>query len=343
MEEIEKVRLGVIGVGRIGKVHIENLVNRIPAVEVLEVADVDMDEAGRVAGKYRIPSHSTNHRNIMDRSDIDAIVICSSTDSHAQLIEEGAAAGKAVFCEKPIDLSLERIHKTLAVVKDSGVKLQIGFNRRFDANFSKAQEMVATGKIGQPHVLRITSRDPAPPPKDYILSSGGIFLDMTIHDFDMTRFLLRSEVKEVYARGEVLVDPVFKEADDWDTAVITLSFDNGAVGLIDNSRRAVYGYDQRVEVFGSDGMVTVGNETQDSHTYLDAGGDHSALPQYFFLERYMDSYREEMNAFIDSVRNDTDPPVTGHDGLMAVIIGLAAKKSAHENRPVAIEEILSHS
>jgi myo-inositol 2-dehydrogenase/D-chiro-inositol 1-dehydrogenase len=199
--------------------------------------------------------------------------------------------------------------------------------------------MVAIGKIGTPHILRITSRDPAPPPLEYVKVSGGIFLDMTIHDFDMARYLMGSEVTEVYAAGAVLVDPAIGEAGDLDTAITTLRFDTGAIGTIDNSRRAVYGYDQRVEVFGSAGMVAVSNNTPDTHVYSDAEGVHSARPLYFFLERYTESYIAELQAFVVCLRDDTPPPVTGLDGRIPVVMGLAAQKSYRENRPVRLDEI----
>jgi len=214
--------------------------------------------------------------------------------------------------------------------------MMVGFNRRFDPNFLKVYEMVKAGKVGEPHVLRITSRDPAPPPEEYIRASGGLFLDMTIHDFDMARYLMNSEVTEVYARATVLVDPVFEKAGDWDTAIVMLTFKNGALCAIDNSRQAVYGYDQRVEVFGSEGMVTVKNNTPDNHIYFDKKGTHSSLPFNFFMQRYTESYLNEMQVFVDSIKNDKQPPVTGKDGLAAVEIGLAAMKSVKENRAVKI-------
>jgi myo-inositol 2-dehydrogenase/D-chiro-inositol 1-dehydrogenase len=204
-------------------------------------------------------------------------------------------------------------------------------------------ETVKSGKVGVPHLLKITSRDPSPPPEEYIRSSGGLFLDMTIHDFDMARYLMSAEVTEVYAMANVLVDPVFQKAGDWDTAIVTLAFENGAMGTIDNSRKAVYGYDQRVEVFGSEGMIMAENKTPDSHVYFDRSGTHSSPPLNFFMERYVDSYLNEMHAFVDAVQANKPVPVTANDGLMAVVIGLAAAKSAKENRPVKLSELHSKS
>jgi myo-inositol 2-dehydrogenase/D-chiro-inositol 1-dehydrogenase len=334
-----KVNVGIIGAGRIGKLHAEHLAYRIPDANVLAIADIRLEAAERCAADLQIPAAYRDYRRILEDEGIEAVVICSSTDTHAQMIEEAAAAGKHIFCEKPIDFDLARIDRALEAVEKAGVKLQVGFNRRFDPNFKRVREMVAAGKIGVPHILRITSRDPAPPPIEYIKVSGGIFLDMTIHDFDMARYLIGSEVTEIYAAGGVMVDPEIGKAGDIDTAVITLRFENGAIGTIDNSRRAVYGYDQRVEVFGSEGMVAVSNNTPDTAVYSNAEGVHSSLPLFFFVERYTDSYIAEMRAFIECIQQDKTPPVTGIDGRIPVVMGYAARKSYEENRPVRLSEI----
>ena len=339
MSEKGDVTFGVIGAGRIGKIHAENLVTRILGVEVKAIADINLPAAQESARRLRIPNAYIDYHAILSDPSIEAVAICSSTDTHAHIIVEAAAAGKHVFCEKPIDHDLAKIDAGLQAVEKAGVKLQIGFNRRFDPNFRKVREMVAGGKIGKPHILRITSRDPAPPPASYIKGSGGIFLDMTIHDFDMARYLIGSEVREVYVAGGVMVDPQIGEAGDIDTAVITLQFENGTIGTIDNSRQAVYGYDQRVEVFGSGGMVTVLNNTPDTHIYSASDGVHSPKPLYFFLERYSESFVCEMKEFINSIRGDTPPPVSGLDGRIPVVIGMAAKKSYLERRPVLVREV----
>jgi len=252
---------------------------------------------------------------------------------------EAAAAGKHVFCEKPVDHSLVKIDKAIEAVKKAGVKSQIGFNRRFDPNFKKLRDLVQEGKIGDLHILRITSRDPAPPPAEYVKGSGGMFLDMTIHDFDMARYLSGSEVEEVYAAGGVMVDPAIGAAGDIDTAIITLKFANGAIGTIDNSRKAAYGYDQRAEVFGSGGMAATANNTPNSSVYSNAEGVYSEKPLYFFLERYMESFTAELRDFITAIREDKPTPVSVEDGLKPVIIAMAAKKSLEENRPVKLSEI----
>lgn len=339
MSTNQKIKIGVIGVGRIGKIHAENLATRVPDVELAAVADTNLAAAEEIAARFHVPVAVSDYHALLDDADLDAMAICSSTDTHAEIVVEAAAAGKHIFCEKPIDQNLDRIDEALAAVDRAGVKLQVGFNRRFDPNFRKVRETVAAGKIGTPHLLRITSRDPAPPPLEYVKVSGGIFLDMTIHDFDMARYLVGSEVTEIYVAGGVMVDPQIGEAGDIDTAVITLRFADGTIGTIDNSRKAVYGYDQRVEVFGSEGMVAVANNTPDTHVYSNAEGVHSSLPLYFFLERYSESFIAEMKEFVACVLNDTAPPVTGRDGRIPVVMAMAARKSYEENRPVALNEI----
>jgi myo-inositol 2-dehydrogenase / D-chiro-inositol 1-dehydrogenase len=333
------LRFGVIGAGRIGKIHASNLAGCIPGAQVTAIADPIYEAAQDLAGKLRGPRATADYHEILQDPIIDAVAICSSTNTHAAMMIEAARAGKHIFCEKPIAYDLARIDQALAAVKDAGVLLQIGFNRRFDPNFKKVREMVSAGQIGTPHILRITSRDPAPPPIEYIKVSGGIFFDMTIHDFDMARYLMGSEVEEVFAAGGVLVDPRIGEAGDIDTAVVTLRFENGAVGVIDNSRKAVYGYDQRVEVFGSEGVLMVNNETPDRHLYGDAAGMHAAKPLYFFLERYTQSFIDEMKQFVESVHLGTAPPVTGLDGRIPVVMAIAATRSLRENRPVKLCEI----
>jgi myo-inositol 2-dehydrogenase/D-chiro-inositol 1-dehydrogenase len=333
------VKLGVIGAGRIGRVHAEHLAHRIPEASVVAVADVAVEAAQKCAADLRIPAAFADYRAILDNPEIEAVVICSSTDTHARLIEEAAAAGKHIFCEKPIDYDLKKIDRALEAVTRAGVKLQIGFNRRFDPSFKRARDMVAEGKIGQPHIVRITSRDPAPPPIEYVRVSGGIFLDMTIHDFDMARYLAGSEVEQVYAAGGVLVDPRIGEAGDLDTVLVTLRYTTGALGSIDNSRRAVYGYDQRVEVFGSEGGIVVTNRVPDNAVYSNSAGVHSALPLYFFIERYSDAFVAEMSEFITCILDDRSPSVTGIDGRIPVVMGLAAGKSCREGRAVKLDEI----
>ncbi len=330
------VRIGVLGVGRIGRMHVRNLTAHVPEARVVAVADIVEEAARQVAAEHGIPDAYGDPRYVIERPDVDAVFICTSTDTHAALIEQAAQAGKHIFCEKPLDLDVERIRQVLRVVDEAGVKLQVGFQRRFDPSFRRARDLIAAGKIGEPHILRITSRDPAPPPLAYIKVSGGIFLDMTIHDFDMSRFLLGDEPEEIFATGGVLIDPAIGEAGDLDTAVITLRFRKGTLATIDNSRKAVYGYDQRVEVFGSEGMVAVGNRTPDYVLHADAAGVHTSKPVYFFIERYTEAYIEEAKAFVQAIREDKPTPVDGRDGLIPVIMGHAAWESYRNRAPVRI-------
>lgn len=335
----DSIRFGVIGAGRIGKIHARNLATCVPGARVIAIADPLYDAACDLAGQLRVPLATADYLEVINHPEIDAVAICSSTNTHARMIIEAAQAGKHIFCEKPIAYDLAVIDEALSAVEKAGVLLQIGFNRRFDPNFKKVREMVAAGKIGEPHILRITSRDPSPPPIEYVSVSGGLFFDMSIHDFDMSRYLMGCEVEEIYAEGAVLVDPQIGAAGDIDTAVITLRFQNGAIGTIDNSRKAVYGYDQRVEVFGSGGMLQVMNNTPDTHIYANADGIQSAKPLYFFLERYQQSFKDEMVAFIESLCGGKQPPVTGADGRIPVVMAMAANRSLKERRPVRLSEI----
>ncbi len=339
MSNKDVIRDGVIGAGRIGKIHAENLATRVPGAVVAAIADIDLKAAKELADRLHVENVYSDFNQIINDQSIDAVAICSSTDTHADLIIAAAKSGKHIFCEKPVDHSLEKIDLAIDAVNKAGVQCQIGFNRRFDANFKKLQELVKDGKIGDLHILRVTSRDPAPPPAEYVKKSGGMFLDMTIHDFDMARYLSGSEVVEVYAAGGVMVDPAIGEAGDIDTAIITLKFANGAIGTIDNSRKAVYGYDQRAEVFGSGGMAATTNNTANTSVYSNAEGVTSEKPLYFFLERYMDSFIAEMRDFIAAIRDGVPTPVTILDGRKPVVIAMAAKKSLDEHRPVKLSEV----
>jgi myo-inositol 2-dehydrogenase / D-chiro-inositol 1-dehydrogenase len=332
------LRLGVIGVGRIGRMHADLLARQIPGVALTIVHDADSDSARAVADELRVPA-ADELGELLGAADVDAVAICTSTDTHADLIVAAAEAGKGIFCEKPVSLDLAEVDRALAAVAAAGVPFQIGFNRRFDAAHASVADAVASGRIGEPHLARISSRDPAPPPLSYVRASGGIFLDMTIHDFDMARFVTGSEVVEVFARGAVRVDPAFGEAGDVDTAVITLVHENGCLTTIDNSRQAVYGFDQRVEVFGSAGMAA--SENPLAHTAVVRTRDgtrESALP-YFYLERYVPSYLAEWNAFVSAVGEGRTPPVTAADARAPLVIGLAAWRSVREGRPVRIDEV----
>ena len=332
----KKINLGVIGVGRIGKIHTENILLNINYVEIKAISDIFPDKVKDWANDLGIRNVYADYKQILNDPEIDAVMICTSTDTHSQISIEAAQAGKHIFCEKPIDLSIERVQLVLDTVQKAGVKLQIGFNRRYDHNFRAVRDMVAAGKIGDPHIIKITSRDPAPPPIEYVKLAGGIFLDMTIHDFDMARYLSGSDVTEVFTSAAVLVDPAIGAQGDVDTAVITLKFANGAIGIIDNSRKAAYGYDQRVEVFGSKGVVVVSNDTPSSAVLSTEDGVFSDKPKYFFLERYKESFIAEVIDFFDAIMNDRETSVTGMDGLKPLLIGLAAKKSFETGMPVKL-------
>ena len=326
-ERMEKVNLGIIGTGRIGRLHARNLKYQIPGAKLLGVADILEKSAYEVASQLEIPIVEKDYRALLDNKDIDAVLICSSTDTHAQIISEAAQAGKHIFCEKPIALDLDKIDQALNEVKKAGVKLQVGFNRRFDPSFKKAKNLVKEGAIGIPHLVKITSRDPEPPPISYVKVSGGIFLDMTIHDFDMARYLLDQEVVELMAAGSCLVDPAIGEAGDIDTAIVTLKYEKGAWGIIDNSRKAVYGYDQRIEIFGSKGCIMVGNPKNSEVMLSDADGIKTDKPLFFFVERYKEAYLAEMEEFIRCILEDQEPPAGGWDGKVAVKMGYAARES----------------
>jgi myo-inositol 2-dehydrogenase/D-chiro-inositol 1-dehydrogenase len=333
------LKVGVIGAGRIGKLHAENLAYRIPETQVVAIADINAGAASAVAQRLNISHVFDDYRAVLGLAEVDAVVICSATDTHTPIIIEAARAGKQIFCEKPIDLSLSKIDSALEAVERAGVKLQIGFNRRFDPNFARVRQAVQSGEIGTPHRLHIISRDPSPPPISYVRVSGGMFVDMTIHDFDMARFLLGEDVEEVYAAAGVLIDPAIGAEGDVDTAVTVLRFASGAIGTIDNSRKAVYGYDQRVEVFGSAGSAQAENNFPNNTIISGERTIYRDLPLNFFVERYTDSYINEMRAFVDAVIHDRPVPVTGLDGRIPVVMGLAARRSVELNRPVRLSEI----
>ena len=335
------LKIGIIGAGRIGKVHLESISYHVKNATVTAMADPFMnEETEKLIRSYGVSKVTKDYKDILNDKDIDAVLVCSSTDTHAAISIEAINAGKHVFCEKPVDHSIEKIQAVADALKEHpDIKFQVGFNRRFDHNFAAIRKAYDDGKIGEAHILKITSRDPEPPNPAYIKVSGGIFLDMTIHDFDMACFLTDSDVEELYVNSAVLVDPAIGEQGDVDTAIITMKMANGALAVIDNSRKAAYGYDQRAELFGSKGMVATSNDTVSSAVISNADGVTGEKPLFFFLERYMGSFSEEMRQFTEAVINDTEVPVGIHSGLQSVKIGLAARKSVEEHRPVKISEI----
>lgn len=334
------INIGIIGAGRIGKVHGQSISKYVKGARIKSIYNFILDEETLSwAKEMGIDEVYDDYNKILNDEEIDAVLICTSTDTHSPISIEAIKAGKHVFCEKPIDHDIEKIKNVMKELENSNVKYQVGFNRRFDHNFIAAKEAVQSGKIGDINIIKITSRDPEAPPVSYVKVSGGIFLDMTIHDFDMVRFLSGSEVEEVYAMGAVLVNEEIGKAGDIDTAIITMKLSNGALAVIDNSREACYGYDQRAEVFGSKGCVQIGNDANSTAIISNKDGVTGEKPLYFFLERYMMAYANEVSQFIDAIQNDTEVPAGVVDGLNAVLIGVAAQKSLKEQRPVKISEI----
>ena len=334
------ISLGIIGAGRIGKVHAQSIMNHITSARLKTIADPFMNEETEASLRALGVSDCTkDYKKILNDPEIDAVLICSSTNTHADISLEAIAAGKHVFCEKPVSQDIAKIRQVMEKLKGTKLKYQVGFNRRFDHNFEAVRAAVANGDVGDVHIVRITSRDPAPPPPEYAAVSGGMFLDMTIHDFDMVRYLTASDVVEVFANGAVLVDPLIGKAGDIDTAIISLKMANGALAVIDNSRKAVYGYDQRAEVFGSKGQASVSNDTNSSLILSSETGIHAEKPLYFFLERYMASFTKEVRMFVQAIEQDSPVPVDINDGLQPVLIAAAALRSLKEHRPVLLSEI----
>lgn len=331
--------IGIIGAGRIGQVHAESLAFRLPESRIVAITDVNREAAQTVAARFRIPTVAESSAEILADPQIEAVLICSSTNTHAGLIIEAAKAGKHIFCEKPIAYSVEQIDRALEAVESTGVRLQIGFNRRFDATFARVRQAVVSGEIGAPRLLHIISRDPAPPPLEYIRVSGGMFMDMTIHDFDMALFLIGDEVEEIYTAGGVMVDPEIGESGDLDTALIVLRFRNGVIGTIDNSRQASYGYDQRVEILGSEGKIATNNCYPNQAVVSTGKMVRRDLPLHFFMDRYAESFTRELRYFLTSVREKRTTAVTGMDGRIPVVMALAARKSYDERRPVLLKEV----
>lgn len=321
-----------------GSVHVRNIARQIPEADLVAICDIRLEVAQAVADGLDIQRVVKDYHELLADPEIEAILIATSTNTHAFIMKDVASAGKHIFCEKPLALGLEEIDEALVVVAKAGVKLQVGFNRRFDKSFQQVRAIVASGEIGRPCILRITDRDPEVPALEFLRVSGGMFLDQTIHDFDMARFQV-GEIEEVYATGGVLIEPELKEFGDIDTNVVTLKFANGAVGTIDNSRQAVYGYDQRLEVFCSNGTAMANNEFENTSVMGTPGGFLSAKLPHFFMQRYAPCYVEEVRQFIECVRDDKPTPTTGKDGRAAVVLGHAAWKSLRENRPVKVNEI----
>jgi myo-inositol 2-dehydrogenase/D-chiro-inositol 1-dehydrogenase len=330
----EPVRVALIGAGRIGLRHAATLAREIPNAELALIADVHAPSAEALAAKVRCDRWSSDPDDALSDRSIDAIVIASSTDSHAPLIIGAAEAGKQIFCEKPIALDLEATDRALAAVERAGVRLQMGFQRRFDKAYAKAKQLIDEGVLGRIEAIRDTMRDPSPAPRAYLETSGGLFRDMTIHNFDCVRWLMGEEVSELFAMGSAIVSPVFRELDDVDTSVVSLRFANDSLGVIDNSRRSGFGYDVRTEVFGSEGALMIGYARDTPMLRLDAAGIHSDHI-HWFLERFDQAYIDELKVFVDGILSGAPPPVDGADARAAIVLAYAAEASRREHAPVS--------
>lgn len=342
---MKKTVLGLIGAGSMGRVHITNIMTKIPQAMLKTVSDPYPQKYNEWAGELGYPQAVLDYHEIMQDPEIEAVVICAPAAAHGDLIMEAARAGKHIFCEKPFDYEIEKIVAAMQTVEQCGVKLQIGFNRRFDHNFAKARAYVEQGKVGDVHMIKLTSRDPVPPAMGYFTAPGGehcsIYTDTTIHDFDMVRYLNPGRaVTEVYAMGGKLINRDKPEITRDDTCAILLRFDDGAIALIDNSWEAVYGYDQRGEVFGTKGAVTIENDVFSQATLHAREGIIGEKPLVTIGDRYGESYAEELRQFIHAVQTDTQTPATGMDGLISMVIAKAARRSAEENRPVLLRELM---
>jgi myo-inositol 2-dehydrogenase/D-chiro-inositol 1-dehydrogenase len=332
------IRVGLLGAGRIGRLHARLLAREVPGLRLSAVYDVNSDAAAAVSRELGV-GVARSAEELLTSTETDAVAICTSTDTHVDLLVAAAESGKPAFLEKPVSLDLAELDRGIAAAERAGLFVQVGFNRRFDPAHATVRQAAAAGEIGELHLLRISSRDPAPPPLAYIRVSGGIFLDMTVHDLDLARFVTGAEVEEVFARGEVRIDPEIAEAGDLDTAVVVLRHANRVLTVIDNSRRAVYGFDQRVEAFGSAGMAASHNPLAHTGTVTTAAGTRTPPLASSFVERYTPSYLGEWSAFERAVRAGDPPPVTLRDGRAALVLGLAAWRSVREGRPVAPAEI----
>ena len=336
---MQTVNIGILGLGRIGKIHLKNALSLDPQVRVMAVADIDSQNL-EMAANAGIEYCHEDFMDVLNLPDLHAVLICTPTTTHYDILQAACNKGLHIFCEKPLDTDLARIGQIQQFAERSRVKVQVGFQRRFDPYFKGIHDQIRNGRIGDPHIVNITSRDPEPPPLDFVRNSGGLFMDMTIHDFDIARFLMQQGVSEVFAMGGVRIDQDIGRAGDIDTAICSLRFADDTFVSINNSRQAVYGYDQRVEVFGSKGSVEIFNKRPDNYLLHNSEGSHLPQPHYFFLERYADAYRIELSAFIDCLKNEELPVPAGiSDAYEATAIALAANKSLKENRPVNLDEV----
>lgn len=335
LEHMDKCHIGIIGAGRIGKLHAQHLKYHMPQFILAAIADPEIDREW--AQQLSINKICKQAEEVLLDPHLDAVLIASPSTLHIEQIKMASQAGKAIFCEKPIGLNEDEIISVLELLNSNHTLLQLGFNRRFDPSFSNVHKRLLSGEIGAPQIVKITSRDPVCPPKNYIASSGGMFMDMSIHDFDMARFLMQSEVVELYTSGSVLINADFEAFNDVDTAITQLRFANNALAVIDNSRQAVYGYDQRIEVLGETGMLLAANQLEHSVSHYTKASTTQANPQYFFLERYHQAFIAELHAFYDAWANNQHSPVSAWDGLQAHRIAKAAQQSLKTRLPVILD------
>lgn len=343
----KKIKTGVIGVGRIGKTHAENIKHYVKQTEIKTVADLNVNGVRKWAESLEIENVTEDYKDVINDPEIEIVFICSPTDTHTNLIIEASKAGKHIFCEKPIDLNIDRIKEAIKAIDDAEIKFQIGFHRRFDRDFRKVHDVIRSGEIGKPYITKIISWDPQPPWQiptilnkiQYMQTCGGIFLDMTIHDFDMARYLTGCDVVEVYANATALVDPeMCSKFNDYDTAIISLKFEDGSIGIIENCRQAAHGNEQRVEVLGSKGAVAILSPTPSTAIISTAKGICHEKPENAVIKN-IPAYIEEVKEFYNAVINNKDTSVKAIDGLKTVEIGLAALESARKNKPVRISDI----
>lgn len=338
VEDSATLHIGIIGCGRIGQTHAHNIVHRLTNATLVCVSDVFESAAIKCAHRFNVPTACTEAADLIANPAVQAVIVCSPTDTHADIIRQASDAGKHVFCEKPVDKSLAVIEGLADTVRQSGVKFFLGFQRRFDVHFQRCRDQLQDGRLGEARKLHLVSRDPSPPPVGYLKQSGGLFLDMSSHDFDMARFLMGSDIAEISATA-VAGNADISSIGDFDNTLCTIKFENGAIGVIDNSRSSALGYDQRAELFGSKGSAFVGNVVPNTCEYTGEEGHYSDAPLNFFMERYKEAYVAEMSAFVDCVLNDKPVPVGIEDGRLTVIYAEAANVSVKEGRTVKVSEI----
>jgi myo-inositol 2-dehydrogenase/D-chiro-inositol 1-dehydrogenase len=333
------IKIGIVGLGRIGKVHLFNIQQLISGASVIAACSRS-EKSLEYAKKHSVKGLFTSFDDMLSEGGIDAVIIASPTALHFEHLKLAIAAGKHIFCEKPIDLSIENVKEIKSLLDANPVKFMVGFNRRYDPNILKIKKELNEGRLGAPQSVKIISRDPGPPPMEYIKTSGGLFLDMAIHDFDLARYLMNSEITEVYSTASIFGDLPLETVEDVDTAVTILKFKNKGFATIENSRNSTYGYDQRIEVFGEKGLLSAQNKSDDSVYFANNSGFHKPKPVGFFIERYKESYINILDSFVQCLEQNKDLELTFQDGLQSLAISLAAKKSSKQNRTVLLSEII---